>query len=341
MKIKNYTDVLISEYSNTLTEGVLKEYTDLQAWQDEIDQIQTDEDAYKIPQWVLDQLGMTRSQIMPKHHATSQTVNTKSTSPATKDYTDDKAAAKFWSYAKQNIIDYDSFHQAYDNALKAAGLSDAVWFDGYVGSVYGIHILDPNIVDLPKDKKIVEVTAKRLTNANIWFKYIKKLDSNLASVRALKKLWALQFKDNAKALKEIELENMYKQRKEDIEKFFAEVLEAIRNKLQNFSSADPLARIAYKDVITNPDSEFTLYRQTSSEPYPHMLVQWYHAINPFMGDGDSVAVKYPEYDGDINIVLANGADKLAEYFVTEFKNGNWANGKRTKLFPGEQPEQKN
>ena len=49
---KNYSDTLVeTDNSKVLTEGKsLLEYSDLQSWQDEIDQIQTVADAYKIPQ---------------------------------------------------------------------------------------------------------------------------------------------------------------------------------------------------------------------------------------------------------------------------------------------------
>ena len=335
-------NALVSEYEDNLNEAALKEYTSLQGWQDEIDQIQTEEDAKKIPQWVLDQLGMTRAQIMPKAPKPMPEPNTKpqSTGSAVKDYTDDKAAAKFWNYAKQNIIDYDSFQQAYGAALKAAGLPEDAWYDGHVTNVYVHYLINPDVIKLAPEERIIEVNAKHLHGAQTWFKYIKKLDDKLASVRALKKLWTLQFKTSgAKSLGEVEIETKYKQKQADAEKFFAEVLAAIRAKLQSYTPKDEVETEAIK-TITNPESKFTLYMRTYGEDYPYMSVHWYTAWTPFSGQGNSVAVKYPGYTGDLEKVVSEGADKLATFFVTEFTNGNWADGNREKLFPGEQPEKK-
>ena len=64
----------------------LLEYTNLQGWQDEIDQIRTKEDADRIPQWVLDQLGITRASITPRTSSSRKPVN----APA-----DKEAAGKF------------------------------------------------------------------------------------------------------------------------------------------------------------------------------------------------------------------------------------------------------
>ena len=105
----NHSDALIEDVS-------LKEYTNLQGWQDQIDQIQTTSDAYAIPQWVLNQLGLTRADIMPKKSYSNKPSGPIATS--TGDYTDKEAAGKFWGNATKKLIDIDNFHKAFDANLE-------------------------------------------------------------------------------------------------------------------------------------------------------------------------------------------------------------------------------
>ena len=90
--------------------------------------------------------------------------------PAKKDYVDEEAAKAFWANAKKNVIDYVSFHKAFDDSLAAAKCPTSIWS-----------------------------SSNTLVSSRTW-SIIKNLDSSLASVRALKKLWALTFKSDATVL---------------------------------------------------------------------------------------------------------------------------------------------
>lgn len=157
----NHSDALIEDVS-------LKEYTNLQDWQDQIDQIQTASDAYAIPQWVLNQLGLTRADIMPKKSYSNKPSGPIATS--TGDYTDKEAAGKFWGNATKKLIDVDNFHKAFD-----ANLED-MKFD----------------MSSFNDKGL-------LTDSGVYGK-IKNLDPNNNATKAIKKLWGLQFKEDGKTL---------------------------------------------------------------------------------------------------------------------------------------------
>lgn len=174
---KNYSDALVeTDRSKVLTEGKsLLEYSDLQSWQDEIDQIQTVADAYKIPQWVLDQLGITRSSIMPKKSPSARPANQLATS--TGDYTDKEAAGKFWENAKNKMIDIDNFHKAFDDNLK----------------------------DMKFDMSIFNSDGL-LANQGTYGK-IKNLDPDNNATKAIKKLWGLQFKEQGKLVGQVATAN--------------------------------------------------------------------------------------------------------------------------------------
>lgn len=158
-KYTNYSDALIEDVS-------LKEYTNLQGWQDEIDQIQTEEDAKKIPQWVLDELGLTRDDIMPRKSYSNKPSDPVDTS--TSDYADKEAADKFWGNATKKLIDIDNFHKAFDANLKDMN------FDMNAFNADGL-----------------------LVNQGTYGK-IKSLDPNNNATKAIKRLWGLQFKEQGK-----------------------------------------------------------------------------------------------------------------------------------------------
>lgn len=139
----------------------LLEYTNLQGWQDEIDQIQTKEDADRIPQWVLDQLGITRASITPRTSSSRKPVN----APA-----DKEAAGKFWGNAAKKVIDIVNFHKAFDDSLKN------MQFDMRAFNSDGL-----------------------LVNQGTYGK-IKSLDLNNTATKAIKRLWGLQFKEQGKIL---------------------------------------------------------------------------------------------------------------------------------------------
>ena len=158
-KYTNYSDALIEDVS-------LKEYTNLQGWQDEIDQIQTEEDAKKIPQWVLDELGLTRDDIMPRKSYSNEPSGPIDTT--TDDYADKEAADKFWGNATKKLIDIDNFHKAFDANLKD------MKFDMSAFNADGL-----------------------LVNQGTYGK-IKNLDPNNNATKAIKRLWGLQFKEQGK-----------------------------------------------------------------------------------------------------------------------------------------------
>lgn len=158
-KYTNYSDALIEDVS-------LKEYTNLQGWQDEIDQIQTEEDAKKIPQWVLNELGLTRDDIMPRKSYSNKPSNPVDTS--TGDYADKEAADKFWGNATKKLIDIDNFHKAFDANLKD------MKFDMSAFNADGL-----------------------LVNQGTYGK-IKNLDPANNATKAIKRLWGLQFKEQGK-----------------------------------------------------------------------------------------------------------------------------------------------
>ena len=142
----------------------LLEYTNLQGWQDEIDQIRTKEDADRIPQWVLDQLGITRASITPRTSSSRKPVN----APA-----DKEAAGKFWGNAAKKVIDIANFHKAFDDSLKN------MQFDMRAFNSDGL-----------------------LVNQGTYGK-IKSLDPNNTATKAIKRLWGLQFKEQGKILTQV------------------------------------------------------------------------------------------------------------------------------------------
>ena len=139
----------------------LLEYTSLQGWQDEIDQIRTKEDADRIPQWVLDQLGITRASITPRTSSSTKSVNA---------HADREAAGKFWGNAAKKVIDIVNFHKAFDDSLKN------MQFDMRAFNSDGL-----------------------LVSQGTYGK-IKSLDPNNTATKAIKRLWGLQFKEQGKLL---------------------------------------------------------------------------------------------------------------------------------------------
>ena len=212
--------------------------------------------------------------------------------PATKDYTDSEAAKQFYDWAKKNVIDYDSFHKAYDDALKAAGCPTSIF--GSSGS---------------------------LNNSRTW-NQIKVLDASLSSVRALKKLWGLQFKSDAKSLarhKEDEEKHKVYQHERDL-------LAAIRERVK----AHP--EIFNKDEQTKK-AKFNIEKQDENpaylsvgRAYPNnngcISIGWKEDVNYDVCYGDSVTVRYPDIDNFMN----TDVNTLADYFIDQIKNDDWCDG---------------
>ena len=212
--------------------------------------------------------------------------------PATKDYTDSEAAKQFYDWAKKNVIDYDSFHKAYDDALKAAGCPTSIF--GSSGS---------------------------LNNSRTW-NQIKVLDASLSSVRALKKLWGLQFKSDAKSLAR------YKEDEEKHKKYQHEsdLLAAIRERVK----AHP--EIFNKDEHTKK-AKFNIEKQDENpsylsvgRAYPNnngcICISWKEDVNYDVCYGDSVTVRYPDVDN----FMTTDVNTLADYFIDQIKNDDWCDG---------------
>ena len=90
--------------------------------------------------------------------------------------TDPAASKKFWAAAKTNKIDADAFHAAYDDELKELGLMDVFTAEGAFTNkgIYG------------------RIKAAKEANPDSW------------AVKALSRLWALRYVDNAKFPCELE-----------------------------------------------------------------------------------------------------------------------------------------
>ena len=134
---------------------------------------------------------------------------------ATVDYTDKQAANEFWNYAKKNIIDIDSFHKAFDDGLKAAN--------------FNMQLFGSN----------------GLLSARNSYGAIKTLDDSKASVRALKKLWALIFTTNAHTKQQAD----EKAKQENNKKFREDVFKKVYHELKicNSKAADEILKIYDKN----------------------------------------------------------------------------------------------
>lgn len=130
-----------------------------------------------------------------------------------------EVSKKFWAAAKAGQIDAEAFHAAYDDELKALGLMDMFDSAGVIENNYG------------------RIKRAKDENPDSW------------ALKALGKLWALKYKDNAKFPSEIALDQKKDRATVLTQEYNAVLTDALK-------AVDQSALAEYKALANVTDADF-------------------------------------------------------------------------------------
>ena len=168
------------------------------------------------------------------------------------------AASRFWAAAKNKQIDEESFYTAYEDEIKQLGLDSIFW---------------------TRKKEDGTVGIERLKHRGVYgdIKKAKEANPNSQAVKAVAKLWALQFVDNAKyqfeikekeakaraeAERKAEVERLDKEESDAMIQACRDLLKEALTALKNKSDEERKELERYLKVfnITEDDIDFTIYK---------------------------------------------------------------------------------
>ncbi len=211
-----------------------------------------------------------------KHNLKTDFDNTYSELDALYESGDREAAKAFWANAKNNIIDAESFHKAYDDEIDADTQFDLFGYN----------------------------SNGALLHKGTYGK-IKDLDPDLFSTKALKKMWAMQFKDGAKTLDQI---NKQKAAEEAREKARLEKEQKIKDLTQRFEAKLDMPTIEKSLELAKNEADYKApYYDADYNGYSFSKVLSLGISHYFLRGSDYTPEKAAEY---INEVYAENLELL-------------------------------